>query len=84
MPDGSEFPRNSNVPPINLPARQLLPAKFSSPQQTTLHARVCDSRSRRTDPLRNSLQAPSSSKDPLIRIEVNANENVIRFDLPPP
>jgi hypothetical protein len=43
MPDGSDFPANSAVPPINSAAQQVLPAKYSMARQTVLAAKVGDS-----------------------------------------
>jgi hypothetical protein len=40
MPDGSDFPLNSPVPPIESPARELLPACYSNAESTTLTAMV--------------------------------------------
>ena len=42
MPDGSNFPANSNVAPFNSPARQVLPAKYSERDRTVLAALVRD------------------------------------------
>src|SRR4051812_41309923 len=40
MPDGSEVPANDNTPPMNSPARESLPAAYSSMAATTLSAAV--------------------------------------------
>ena len=40
MPDGTDFPANSAVAPINSPAKQILPAKYSMAGQTVLRAKV--------------------------------------------
>ena len=40
MPDGSEVPANDNTPPMNSPARESLPAAYSSLAATTLSATV--------------------------------------------
>jgi len=40
MPDGSEVPANDNTPPMNSPARESLPAGYSSMAATTLSATV--------------------------------------------
>jgi hypothetical protein len=42
MPDGSDFPLDSGVAPIDSPARQILPARYSDDRQTTLKALVGD------------------------------------------
>jgi hypothetical protein len=36
MPDGSDVPADYNVPEMDSPARETLPAHYSSPEQTTL------------------------------------------------
>jgi hypothetical protein len=40
MPDGSEVPANDNTPPINSPAKESLPAAYSSMAASTLSATV--------------------------------------------
>jgi len=40
MPDGSDFPEGSDVAPIDSAARQVLPAQYSEPRQTELHASI--------------------------------------------
>jgi len=40
MPDGTDFPANSAVAPINSPAKQILPVKYSMAGQTVLRAKV--------------------------------------------
>ena len=40
MPDGSDFPADSKVPPIESPARQLLAPEYSDPQRSRLRATV--------------------------------------------
>ena len=42
MPDGSDFPINSNIAPLDSPARQILPARYSEVNQTELTATVRD------------------------------------------
>lgn len=40
MPDGSDFPIGSNIPPMESKARQILPDKYSNPTESTLKASV--------------------------------------------
>lgn len=40
MPDGSDLPANDNTPPMNSPARESLPAAFSSMAASTLSETV--------------------------------------------
>jgi hypothetical protein len=40
MPDGSDFPADSKLPPIESPARETLLPEYSDPQRTTLTATV--------------------------------------------
>lgn len=40
MPDGSDFPRNSSVAPIDSPARESLPPCYSNADKTILKATV--------------------------------------------
>jgi hypothetical protein len=40
MPDGSDFPADSPVAPIDSPARESLPPDYSDPERTTLTALV--------------------------------------------
>ena len=40
MPDGSEVPANDNTPPMNSPAKESVPAAYSSLAATTLSATV--------------------------------------------
>jgi hypothetical protein len=40
MPDGSEVPADDHTPPMNSPARESLPAAYSSMAATTLSATV--------------------------------------------
>ena len=40
MPDGSDFPTDSDVPPIESAARQVLPARYSERDLTELRANV--------------------------------------------
>jgi hypothetical protein len=54
MPDGSDFPVNSNIAPIDSPARQILPAFYSEVHQTVLAATVQEGP--------NSIDFPLSSK----------------------
>lgn len=43
MPDGSDFPVDSAVAPINSSAKQILPVKYSMAGKTVLRAKVGDS-----------------------------------------
>lgn len=54
MPDGSDFPINSNIVPIDSPAKQILPLCYSHPQHTVLKATVQDGP--------NTIDFPLSSK----------------------
>lgn len=40
MPDGSDFPIDSEVSPMDSPAKQVLPVRYSDVDQTTLTANV--------------------------------------------
>lgn len=40
MPDGSDFPVNSEIAPMDSPARQVLPDRYSDDRQTKLTATV--------------------------------------------
>jgi hypothetical protein len=40
MPDGSELPANDNTPPMNSPAKERVPAAYSSMAASTLSATV--------------------------------------------
>ena len=40
MPDGSDFPLNSDVAPINSSAKEMLPAQYTSPENASLRATV--------------------------------------------
>jgi hypothetical protein len=40
MPDGSDLPPNSSVGPMDSPAKQVLPIRYSDAEQTTLTASV--------------------------------------------
>ena len=40
MPDGSDFPENSSVAPMDSPAKENLPPQYSDQEQTTLTTRV--------------------------------------------
>ncbi|HVW00103.1 MAG TPA: carboxypeptidase-like regulatory domain-containing protein [Planctomycetaceae bacterium] len=40
MPDGKPVPENDNTPPIESPAREMLPARYSELDQTELTATV--------------------------------------------
>lgn len=40
MPDGSDFPADSEVAPMDSPARQVLPARYSDDNRTELTATV--------------------------------------------
>jgi hypothetical protein len=42
MPDGSDFPVNSEMAPMDSPARQVLPARYSDDRQTVLRATIPD------------------------------------------
>ncbi len=42
MPDGSDLPMDSTVAPINSPAKQILPTKYSMRDKTILKATVGD------------------------------------------
>lgn len=42
MPDGSDLSIDSTVAPINSPAKQILPAKYSMRDKTVLRAKVGD------------------------------------------
>jgi hypothetical protein len=42
MPDGSDFPIDSGIAPIDSPARQILPSRYSDERQTILTATVPD------------------------------------------
>jgi hypothetical protein len=43
MPDGSDFAGDSTIAPIDSPAKQVLPAKYSARETTVLKAKVGDS-----------------------------------------
>jgi len=49
MPDGSDFPVDSDVPPMDSPARQILPPQYSDFDQTVLKATVPQGGSHRLD-----------------------------------
>ncbi len=40
MPDGSDFPLDSDVAPMDSPAKEVLPGIYSDMDQTTLKATV--------------------------------------------
>lgn len=40
LPDGSDFPADSPVGPMDSPAREVLPSRYSDPERTKLTARV--------------------------------------------
>ncbi len=40
MPDGSDFPANSDIAPMDSPARQILDDRYSDDRQTILTATV--------------------------------------------